>query len=129
MLRSLLTGAFTPAFLRADYGAGRCSDPYAAHILTTAKGTRRMSAVVTRFALLILAIALIVVGLIVLPLPIPFGAIMIVTGLGILVSSNEGAAEWVRRRRMKHPGMNRWLSVAEKRLPGKLAEVLRRTAP
>lgn len=88
-----------------------------------------MSAALMRFALLILAIALIVVGLIVLPLPIPFGAIMIVTGLGILISSNESAAEWVRRRRTKHDRMNGWLAAAEKRLPGKLGEILRSTAP
>ncbi|MGF1622331.1 MAG: PGPGW domain-containing protein [Rhodomicrobiaceae bacterium] len=88
-----------------------------------------MSAAVTRFALLILAIVLIVAGLIVLPLPIPFGAIMIVTGLGILISTSESAAEWVRRRRMKSARLDSWLAAAEMRLPGKLGEILRRTAP
>ena len=88
-----------------------------------------MSAAVTRFALLVLAIALIAVGLVVLPLPIPFGAIMIVTGLGILISSNEGAARWLHNRRVRNPGMNSWLAAAENRLPGKLGDILRRTAP
>ncbi len=88
-----------------------------------------MTAAVTRFALLILAIVLIVVGLIVLPLPIPFGAIMIVTGLGILIATNKWAAEWVRQRRMKSPRLDSWLAAAESRLPGKLSEILRRTAP
>lgn len=118
-----------PAFLRAGYGASRRSNPYAAKILALLKGILWMSAVLTRFALLILALALIIVGLIVLPLPIPFGAIMIVTGLGILISSNETAAEWLRQRRTKSARMNGWLAAAEKRLPGKLGEILRRTAP
>jgi hypothetical protein len=118
-----------PVFLRTHYGAFRRSNPYPACILALLKGAFWMSAAVTRFALLILAIVLIVVGLIVLPLPIPFGAIMIVTGLGILISTSETAADWVRRRRMKSPRVDGWLASAERRLPGKLGEILRRTAP
>jgi hypothetical protein len=118
-----------PVFLRADSGAAHRSNPYATQILTLLKGTLWMSAVLMRFALLIIAIVLIVVGLIVLPLPIPFGAIMIVTGLGILIATNQSVAEWVRRRRMKSPRIDGWLASAEMRLPGKLGQILRRTAP
>jgi len=88
-----------------------------------------MSAIVTRFVLLIFAILLILVGLVVLPLPIPFGAVMIITGLGILISSNATAAEWVKRRRLQNARFNDWLRVLEKRLPGRLGDVVRRTTP
>lgn len=94
-------------------------------------GERRtlMSAFVIRIALFILAFLLIIVGLIVLPLPLPFGALMIIVGVTILISSNETAAGWVRNRRSQNPKLNGRLLVLEARLPGILGRILRRTTP
>jgi len=88
-----------------------------------------MSDFVFRFTLLIFAIALILAGLIILPLPIPFGAIMIVAGVAILISVNETAANWFRRRRLNNPRFNQWISDVEPRIPGMLGRAIRRTSP
>jgi hypothetical protein len=88
-----------------------------------------MAALVTRAMLAVIAIALILVGLVVLPLPIPFGALMILAGVAILVSINAAAAEWVKGRRIRNPRLHRWLDAIETRLPGRLGDIVRRTAP
>ncbi len=88
-----------------------------------------MPAFLSRIALLILAIALIITGLIVLPLPIPFGALMIMVGMTILISSNDTAAGWIRKWREQNPRLNNRISVLENRLPDKLGQILRRTTP
>ena len=75
------------------------------------------------------AIALIFVGLIVLPMPIPFGAIMIVGGIVLLVSASATAAWMVRSFRQKHPRADVAIRKVEERLPEKLKRVLKRTDP
>ena len=79
--------------------------------------------------LAILAIVLILVGLVVLPMPIPLGAIMIVTGVVLLVSTSARAAWMVRSFRQKHPGADVAIRGVEERLPAKLRQVLKRTDP
>lgn len=91
--------------------------------------TSLMSALLLRFALSVFAVFLIIAGLIVLPLPIPFGAIMILIGVTLLVSSSETAASWVRNYRVKNPKINERLVGLEQRLPHRLGAVLRRTMP
>ena len=79
--------------------------------------------------LAILAIVLILLGLVVLPLPIPFGAIMIVTGLVVLVSVSATAAWAVRSFRQKHRDADAVIRSVEERLPDKLKRVFKRTDP
>lgn len=88
-----------------------------------------MPSLFVRTFLLILAIFLILTGLIVLPLPIPFGALMIVMGVSILISTNDKAADWIRRYRVRHPKLNERLLGLERRLPERLARIVRRTSP
>ncbi|MBX2806103.1 MAG: hypothetical protein KTR19_09035 [Hyphomicrobiales bacterium] len=88
-----------------------------------------MSTIIMRIALFILSIVLIIGGLIILPLPIPFGAIMIIIGVSILISSNDTAAGWIRQRRINNPGLNQRLLAIEKRLPSRLSAIIRRTTP
>lgn len=88
-----------------------------------------MQAFLSRIVLLILAVVLIFVGLVVLPLPIPFGAAMILTGLTILIASNDTAAGWIRKWREQNPRMNQRILALESRLPDKLGKILRRTTP
>lgn len=72
-------------------------------------------------------ITIILLGIIILPLPIPLGALLIVIGATILIGSSETVTEWVKTRRARNPRLHNLLSSAEKRLPGKLGDVIRRT--
>lgn len=88
-----------------------------------------MPAFLSRIALLILAVALIFTGLIVLPLPIPFGAAMIIIGMTILIASNDTAAGWIRKWREQNPRINQRILALEGRLPNRLRKILSRTTP
>ncbi len=84
---------------------------------------------ILRTSYITFAIILIGLGLIVLPLPIPFGAIMIVLGTAILISNSETAAKWVRLRRSRNAWLNQTMSTVGDRLPGRFGSIIRRTAP
>jgi uncharacterized membrane protein HdeD (DUF308 family) len=89
-----------------------------------------MTAFLWRISLLILAIVLIVAGLIVLPLPIPFGAlILLVLGVSLLIASNDTAAGWIRAWRVRNPRLNSRMLSLEARLPVWISKILRRTTP
>jgi hypothetical protein len=88
-----------------------------------------MTAFLWRISLLILAIVLIGAGLIVLPLPIPFGALMLVLGISLLIASNDTAAGWIRTWRVRNPRLNSRMLSLEARLPDWISRILRRTAP
>jgi hypothetical protein len=88
-----------------------------------------MTAFLWRISLLILAIVLIGAGLIVLPLPIPFGALMLVLGISLLIASNDTAAGWSRRWRVRNPRLNSRMLSLEARLPAWISKILRRTTP
>lgn len=47
----------------------------------------------------LIGMVLVLLGLVVLPLPIPFGAVMIVGGLALMVWANPWIARWIRRWR------------------------------
>ena len=57
-----------------------------------------------RFVLRILGYALVAVGVVVTPLPLPFGLLMIAIGLVLLVANSEWAAGKVRDARQRWPG-------------------------
>lgn len=75
------------------------------------------------------SVALIVVGLIVLPMPIPLGGIMIVSGIVLLVSVSAVVALWVKAFRRRHGRTNRMIQNIEDRLPEAWKKILRRTDP
>ncbi|MEO1281450.1 MAG: hypothetical protein AAFV69_06940 [Pseudomonadota bacterium] len=75
------------------------------------------------------AALLIIFGLIVLPLPIPFGAIMIVVGLVILIATNRATARWLRSLRRLHPAINAWIGKAEVHLPRTFRRIMELTNP
>ena len=82
-----------------------------------------------RIIIILTAITLILAGLIVLPMPLPFGAIMVLTGFGMLVSSSQTAARAVMAMRARSARLNRLLSLSEKYLPGAMGRALQRTKP
>ena len=75
------------------------------------------------------AIVLIVVGLIVLPMPIPLGAVMVACGLILLISVSATAAWYVRNYRQNHPKADKFVRAAEHRLPKAWRKILERTDP
>ena len=75
------------------------------------------------------ATVLILVGLIVLPMPIPLGAIMIVIGLIWLISASSTVARCVQSYRRKHPKTDKFIRVVEPKLPASLQAILKRTDP
>ncbi len=76
-----------------------------------------------------LAILLILVGLVVLPMPIPLGAIMIACGLILLISVSATAVWYVRKYRQHHPKADRLVRAAEERLPETWKKILKKTDP
>jgi hypothetical protein len=75
------------------------------------------------------ALALILIGLVVLPMPIPLGAIMIVSGLVLLISASTTVALRIRSVRRHHRDVDKWIRFAEERLPASWKRVLKRTDP
>ena len=73
--------------------------------------------------------ALILVGLIVFPMPIPLGAIMIACGLVLVLSSSATASRLLKSFRRRHRGANQVIETVEQRLPEKWKKVLRRSDP
>ncbi|NJM35254.1 MAG: hypothetical protein HC850_11690 [Rhodomicrobium sp.] len=76
-----------------------------------------------------IGIVIIVIGLIIFPMPIPFGAFLILLGCALLVSSSETAAHLLKRLRARYSRLNGFIAMLEARSPGVLARALRRTAP
>lgn len=77
----------------------------------------------------IAALTLIVLGLIVLPMPIPFGAVMIVSGLVLLISASAVIASRLKIFRRHHIGANKFIQAVEDNLPKSWRRILRRTDP
>ena len=75
------------------------------------------------------AIVWITAGLIVLPMPIPLGAIMIASGVVLLISVCAPAALYFKGFRQRHPDADRIIRVAEERLPASWRSILKRTDP
>lgn len=69
------------------------------------------------------------VGLILLPLPVPAGALVFATGLTLLISRSPRAAGTLRWLRARWSLLDRGLTMLEKFSPRQVAEILRRTRP
>ncbi|GGE39637.1 hypothetical protein GCM10011367_12650 [Marinicauda pacifica] len=76
-----------------------------------------------------IGIVLIVAGLPLFWTPIPVGAVMIATGLALLVSNSSLVRGWVIAARDAHPRFDRWMRQAQKAIPGPFSRVLSRTDP
>ena len=75
----------------------------------------------------ILAALIIVIGLVLVPLPVPFGVLIILLGLAMLLSVNPRAQRKVMQLRRKHPRLNYWMHEVTKRAPRFLRAVLHKT--
>lgn len=68
-------------------------------------------------------------GLVFLPLPIPFGAPLLVTGAALILAGSALARQLMRRLRASNGRLHGWLAGAEPYLPLFLRGVLRETHP
>lgn len=75
------------------------------------------------------AVLLILGGLIVLPMPIPLGAIMIVCGLVLLLSVSSWAALRLQSFRRRCRSANIVIQTVEDKLPEAWKKVLKRSDP
>jgi len=75
------------------------------------------------------SILLILAGMIVAPLPIPFGIPMIVIGITILIAHSPMAARAFANLRRRWTRFDDWIRFLEEKAPAIMAEPLRRTRP
>ena len=72
---------------------------------------------------------LVVTGLIVLPLPIPFGLIMVTIGLSLLAPYVPIVQRLIRSMRMKWPNLDKSLIRHRDRFPPIIRSTIDKTAP
>lgn len=75
------------------------------------------------------AITFIILGIVTFPLPVPIGALLIASGLALLIGTNRIVARWIKERRVKTPSLNHRLTWLERKLPRFLSKPIRKTAP
>ncbi len=80
-------------------------------------------------ARLVLAIACIILGIIITPLPIPLGLLLISFGVILLAYNNKRVTRHIRIVRRKFPGFSEKLVAIESSKIIFVSEVLRRTNP
>lgn len=75
------------------------------------------------------ASALTLFGLVLLPLPVPAGALVFAAGLSLLITRSDRAARGVRALRLRWRTMDSGLRFLERRSPAWLSNILTRTRP
>ena len=68
-------------------------------------------------------------GVVTLPTPLPIGIFLIAFGLILLLSVSRGLARNVVGLRQQFPRLDRVLTVAEEKIGGRAARILRKTRP
>ena len=76
-----------------------------------------------------LGLLLFLSGMVVFPLPIPFGLLMMAVGLVLLLTNSNWAPELVRRARCRWPKFDEWLRQSGRKLPRSMFRVLAATDP
>ncbi|QDT67097.1 hypothetical protein [Calycomorphotria hydatis] len=76
-----------------------------------------------------IALCMIVIGMITFVMPIPIGALLMATGLGLLVSANPYFRGLVRRFRKNNSKVDQHFRNSEAKAPGFLRRVLEQTDP
>jgi hypothetical protein len=86
--------------------------------------TRFVLGEIRRYVMLTMGLFFLIVGAIVLPLPLPFGAAMILIGLSLLIVNSEFARTKFLNLRARWTSMDNWLRSVEHRLPGPLRKAI-----
>ena len=82
-----------------------------------------------RYARLAAGWALLAVGIVMAPTPLPVGYLLVLVGLSILVHESRFVRNRVRRLRERYPGVGRWLNRVKHRAPGFARRLIERTEP
>lgn len=72
---------------------------------------------------------LIALGAVTFFLPLPVGAVLLAAGAALLVASSPRVVRWLRRRRARHPAIDRELKKSTDKLPEPAGSLVRRTEP
>lgn len=72
---------------------------------------------------------LVIAGIIVTPLPIPFGIVMIIIGLSLLVTTVPQIRDWLKRRRTHYRETSGHLNAIKHKLPGFARKLIEDTDP
>ncbi len=75
--------------------------------------------------LLVVAVLMVLVGLVTFLLPIPFGIVLLLMGIAMLMMVSPPVRRWFHRLRDRHEFINRHLTKLEPHLPASLQKVLR----
>jgi hypothetical protein len=82
-----------------------------------------------RLATIILAVGVILLGLAFIPLPIPLGAILVLTGVALLAANSDGFSRFIRFIRRNSSFLDMMFSKIAMILPATLNRVLKQTEP
>ena len=77
------------------------------------------------FILLIIAVLMVLVGLVTFLLPIPFGIVLLLMGVSMLMMVSPPVRRWFHAMRERYPSLDRRLSNIEPHLPVSLQKILR----
>lgn len=77
----------------------------------------------------ILALVFLISGIILFPLPIPFGLIFILIGLMLLVSSNQQVANYFKKYRKSHPDIDEGIRHFKEKTPPIIRKPIEMTDP
>ncbi len=80
-------------------------------------------------AILVIGVLLIVVGIPVTPLPLPFGLPMIIVGFLMVASVSPGLQGWIRRRRGSNPKLDARIHGVREKVPGFIRKLIDLTRP
>lgn len=84
---------------------------------------------IIRITILVIGILLIVVGIPITPLPLPFGIPMIITGFLLVASVSPGLQSWIRRRRGSNPKLDARIHGVRDKVPNFIRKLIDLTAP
>jgi hypothetical protein len=90
-----------------------------------ARMTRFVLGEIRRYVLITMGLTLLIAGMIVLPLPIPFGLAMILIGLSLLLVNSPFIRNRFLDLRRRWTRMDEWISSVEHRLPGPVRRAIR----
>lgn len=90
-----------------------------------ARMTRFVLGEIRRYVLITMGLTLLIAGMIVLPLPLPFGLAMILIGLSILIVNSPFLRSRFLLLRSRWSRMDDWISSVEHRLPGPVRRAIR----
>jgi hypothetical protein len=62
-------------------------------------------------------------------MPIPIGAVLVISGLAALISTSKTVTQYIKKYRRSHPGVDKEFKEVEKRVPKIIRKPLEQTHP